>query len=249
MGQKIIILGALSAIAEATARRYASNGAQLVLVARNADRLEQLAQDMKARGAARCDTRTLDLAQETDTTAAFGDMMVALGGQVDAVFVFYGLLGDQRHEEHDIVAAARTLRVNFSSAAEWCLAIANQLEQQKKGVLVAVSSVAGDRGRQSNYIYGAAKAGLTVLVEGIAHRLAPKGAHAVVAKLGFVDTPMTAHIRKKGLLWAKPADVAEKLVAIAQKPDMPVVYVPGFWRLIMAIVCNVPARIFHKTKL
>lgn len=249
MGQKIIILGALSAIAEATARRYANNGAQLVLVARNGERLTDLAQDMKARGAARCDTHVMDLAQVPDPAAAFEEMMVSLGGHVDAVFIFYGLLGDQRHDEHNLAAAARTLRVNFSSAAEWCLACANQLERQKKGVLVAVSSVAGDRGRQSNYIYGAAKAGLSVLVEGIAHRLAPKGAHAVVAKLGFVDTPMTAHIRKKGLLWAKPDDVAEKLIAIADKPDTPVVYVPGFWRLIMTIICNVPSRIFHKTKL
>lgn len=249
MGQKIIILGALSAIAEATARRYASEGAQLVLVARNGERLTDLAKDMKARGATRCDTRAMDLAQLTDPAAAFEEMMVALGGHVDAVFVFYGLLGDQRHEEHDIVAAARTLRVNFSSAAEWCLVIANQLERQKNGVLVAVSSVAGDRGRQSNYIYGAAKAGLSVLVEGIAHRLASKGAYAVVAKLGFVDTPMTAHIRKKGLLWAKPDDVAAKLIAIADKPSMPVVYVPGFWRLIMTIVCSVPSQVFHKTKL
>lgn len=249
MSKKIIILGALSAIAEATARQYAAEGAQLLLVARNAERLEQLAQDLKSRGAETCQTRAMDLAEVPEAVTVFEEMTVALGRHVDAVFVFYGLLGNQRHEERDIAAAARNIRINFSSAAEWCLAAANQLERQKDGVLVAVSSVAGDRGRQSNYVYGAAKAGLSTLVEGIAHRLAPTGAHAVVAKLGFVDTPMTAHIHKKGLLWAKPADVAEKLVAIAAKPDMPVVYVPGFWRLIMAIIRNVPARIFHKTKL
>lgn len=249
MGQKIIILGALSGIAEATARQYAAQGAQLLLVARHANRLEQLVQDIKSRGATACHMMAMDLAEVPDVTVAFDEMIAVLGGHVDAVFIFYGLLGNQRHDERDIAAAARNIRVNFSSAAEWCLVTANQLEQQKQGVLVAVSSVAGDRGRQSNYIYGAAKAGLSTLVEGIAHRLAPTGAHAVVAKLGFVDTPMTAHISKKGFLWAKPASVAEQLVAIAAKPDMPVVYVPGFWRLIMAIIRNVPARIFHKTKL
>lgn len=249
MGKKIIILGALSGIAEATARLYAADGAQFVLVARNAERLEQLAGDLKVRGAARCETRAMDLAEVTDATTSLDGMAAALDGPVDAVFVFYGLLGNQRHEEQDIAAAALNIRVNFSSAAQWCLAAANLLERQKAGVLVAISSVAGDRGRQSNYIYGAAKAGLSVLVEGIAHRLAPTGAHAVVAKLGFVDTPMTAHIHRKGLLWAKPATVAEKLVAIEQKPATPVVYIPGFWRFIMTIVCHVPAQIFHKTKL
>lgn len=249
IGKTVIFLGALSAIAEKTARLYAADGGRIMLVARNADRLARLADDLRARGAGVCETRVLDLSSVDDPAAAFDEMAESLGGKLDAVFVFYGILGDQRMEERDILSARRNIRVNFASAAEWCLAAANWLESQKSGTLVAVSSVAGDRGRQSNYIYGSAKAGLTVLMEGIAHRLARTGAHAVVAKLGFVDTPMTAHIEKKGLLWAKPEGVAARLIEIASKPGAPVVYLPAFWRGIMAIIRNVPASIFHKTKL
>jgi len=246
---KIVILGALSAIAEATARLYARDGAELLIAARNGERLSRLAADLQARGAARCETRVLDLAEVEDPFAVFDEMTAALGGEVDAVFLFYGILGDQTTAEKSLADARHGIRVNFASAAEWCLAAANQLEAQNKGVLVAVSSVAGDRGRQSNYIYGAAKGGLSVLVQGIAHRLAKGRARAVAVKLGFVDTPMTAHVEKKGALWAKPGDVAARLVAIAAKPSSPVVYVPGFWRFIMAVVRTIPAPIFHKTKL
>ena len=123
------------------------------------------------------------------------------------------------------------------------------LERQKGGVLLAIGSVAGDRGRQSNYVYGSAKAGLSVLVEGLAHRLAPSGARAVVIKLGFVDTPMTAHINKSGPLWAKPDEIASALKRVIERHSAPVVYIPWFWRPIMAVVRNVPSAIFHKTKL
>jgi short-subunit dehydrogenase len=245
---KVIILGALSAIAEATARIYAARGDELVLVARSADRLQSLKADLSVRGARLCEVRALDLS--TGSSAVdFPEYVGALGGSVDAVFLFYGVLGDARTEERDIDLAQEHLRVNFSSAAGWCLAAANQLEKQERGVLIVASSVAGDRGRQSNYIYGAAKAGLTVLVQGIAHRLAASGARAVAVKLGFVDSPMTAHIARKGALWAKPAHVAEKLVRIADRRGAPVVYVPSFWRAIMFVVRSVPAPIFHKTKL
>jgi decaprenylphospho-beta-D-erythro-pentofuranosid-2-ulose 2-reductase len=247
--ERVIVLGALSAIAEATARIYAGRGAELLLAARNQARLAVLRDDLLARGARRCEVRSLDLAKVDDTAASLAGFVEALGGTVDAVFLFYGILGDQRADERDLAAARQRIRVNFESAAEWCLAAANQLERQKGGVLVAASSVAGDRGRQSNYIYGSAKAGLSVLVQGIAHRLAPSGARAVLVKLGFVDTPMTAHVEQKGALWATPADVAERLVKLADKPSRPVVYVPWFWRGIMLIIRNVPAAIFHKTRL
>jgi NAD(P)-dependent dehydrogenase (short-subunit alcohol dehydrogenase family) len=129
------------------------------------------------------------------------------------------------------------------------MASAAILERQKKGVLLVIGSVAGDRGRQSNYVYGSSKAALGVLVEGIAHRLAPTGARAVVVRLGFVDTPMTAHLDKGGPLWATPSDVARTLKKIIERPSAPVVYVPWFLRPIMAIIRNVPASIFHRTKL
>jgi decaprenylphospho-beta-D-erythro-pentofuranosid-2-ulose 2-reductase len=247
--RRVVILGALSAMAEALARLCAARGDALVLAARNPERLDRLRQDLVARGAAACETRALDLAETDDVGAAFGDMVAALGGRADAVFLFYGVLGDQRAEERDLAAARRSIRVNFASAAEWCLAAAALLERQGAGALVVAGSVAGDRGRQSNYVYGASKAGLAVLVEGIAHRLAPTGARAAIARLGFVDTPMTAHVEKKGLLWAEPEGVARRLLRIADGRGGPSVYVPWFWRWIMLIIRNVPAAILHRTRL
>src|SRR5262249_36559014 len=133
-------------------------------------------------------------------------------------------------------AEARTiLRVNFTSAAEWCLATADLVEAQGHGSLVVVGSVAGDRGRQSNYIYGAAKGGLGLLVQGLAHRLTRCGGRAVVVKPGFVDTPMTAGTQKGGPLWAKPEAVAA-IIKRAAENSGPVVYAPGFWRWIMLAV-------------
>jgi short-subunit dehydrogenase len=246
---RVVILGALSAIAEETARIHAARGGALLLAARNEGRLASLRDDLLARGAASCDIRALDLAAADDIAAEFAGFVAALGGRIDIVYLFYGILGDQKSEESDLGAARGSIRVNFASAAEWCLAAANQIERQNGGVLLAASSVAGDRGRKSNYVYGAAKAGLSTLMEGIAHRLARTGGRAVLVKLGFVDTPMTAHVTQKGPLWAKPKPVAEKLVALADRPRGPVAYVPWFWRPIMLIVRNVPAPIFHKTNL
>lgn len=244
----IVVLGALSAIGEATARIHAARGDRLVLAGRNGERLERLKSDLLVRGAAGCETVSLDLATETDAAARLA-AMTPEGGTMDAVYLFYGLLGDQRRDERDLDEARKILDVNFTSAAAWCLAAANRLEAQDSGVLIAISSVAGDRGRQSNYIYGAAKAGMTTLVQGLAHRLAKGKARAVAVKLGFVDTPMTAHIDKGGPLWAKPDQIAQALVSICDKPGAPVVYLPWFWRPIMTIVKSVPASIFHRTKL
>lgn len=247
--EHVIVLGALSAIGEETARIHAESGARLVLAGRNEERLQALAADLKTRGASDCAIVATDLAEVTDKASAFADMVRQLDGKVDVVYVFYGILGDQKRAEQDAAYAEASLKTNFLSAAEWCGAAANTLEKADHGALVVVSSVAGDRGRQSNYVYGAGKAGLTTLVEGIAHRLAPSKARAVVVKLGFVDTPMTAHIDKKGPLWASPEAVAAKLVAVARKPSRPIIYVPWFWQLIMLIVRNVPAPLFHRTRL
>ena len=246
--KQVVILGGLSAIGEATARLYAMEGARLVLAGRNETRLGQVGDDLRARGAAACRLWPIDLAA-ADAAAEFAKMVQVLDGNVDAVLLFYGVLGNQREAEQDPAMLRNIIAVNFASAAEWAAAAANQLEKQKGGVLVAVSSVAGDRGRQSNYVYGAAKAGLTTLVEGIAHRLAPSGARAVALKLGIVDTPMTANVTKGGLLMAKPYQVARVIKAIADRPGRPVVYVPWFWRWIMLIIRSAPTTIFHKTKL
>ncbi len=245
--QHVIILGATSAIGEATARLYADEGARFALAGRGEERLAQLAADLLVRGAACCHTYAMDLSEERDASGVLARMAETLG-RVDLVFLFYGYLGDQRGAEHDLRQAQQILRVNFTSAAEWCLAAASLLERQDSGTMIAISSVAGDRGRRSNYIYGAAKAGLSVLVEGIAHRLARTPARAVVVKLGFVDTPMTRHIPKIGPLWSKPNGVA-RLIKAAAKGKWPVVYIPWFWRPIMWIIRALPAAVIYRTKL
>ena len=174
-------------------------------------------------------------------------MAGSIGG-MDSLLLFYGTLGDNAAAERDTVEARKILRTNFTSAAEWCLAAADLIEAQSHGSLVVIGSVAGDRGRQSNYIYGAAKGGLALLVQGLAHRLAPRGGRAVVIKPGFVDTPMTAGIAKQGPLWAKPAAVA-KIIKQAAGKGRPVVYAPGFWRWIMLVIRHVPERMFVRTRL
>lgn len=248
MSRRAVILGATSAIAEATARLYAAEGASLVLVGRRAGRLEEIAADLRARGASDVTVQAADLAHPQDAAA----QLVAWSGASAPtdILLFYGVLTDQARAEADLAYAREQLQVSFASAAEWCLAAANLLEARKAGALVVVGSVAGDRGRQSNYVYGAAKAGLGVLVQGIAHRLALRdsGARAVLIKPGFVDTPMTDHLPKGGRLWAKPEAVA-RIIRRAADTGGPIVYAPGFWRLIMLIIRAVPAAIFHKRPL
>lgn len=243
---RILILGALSAIAEAAAREWARQAARLLLVARDAERLEAVAADLRARGGA-VETAAIDLADGAIEQALDG-LAARLGG-IDVVLVAYGILGEQKAAERDAARAQRILAVNFTSAARWCLAAANLLESQGHGTLLVIGSVAGDRGRGSNYIYGAAKGGLGVLVEGIAHRLARGGAaRAVLIKPGFVDTPMTASIAGKGPLWAKPERIAQIIVK-ASAGTRPVVYAPWFWRWVMVVIRLLPASLFHRTQL
>ncbi len=244
--KQIVILGATSAIAEATARIWAGQGARLMLVARDAARAETIAADLKMRGAADAGVVALDCAK-VDAEAELGRIISQIG-RLDILLLAYGVLGDQQALEIAPAAAAEMIRTNFDSAALWCLAVAVILEKQRSGVLLVIGSVAGDRGRRSNYLYGATKGGLALLVEGIAHRLAPLGARAVVIKPGLVDTPMTAAFSKKGPLWAKPEAVAAVIARSAEKGG-PVVYAPAFWMAIMFAVRNLPWAIFRKTRL
>jgi short-subunit dehydrogenase len=246
MSRRIVVLGALSEIAEATCRLYAAEGALMVLAARDEGRLTRVAEDLRVRGAAQVETAAIDLAT-ADPERLMAEWADALGG-IDLVLLAYGVLGDQRAFERDLASAAALIDTNFRSAALWCLAAANRLEEAKGGALVVIGSVAGDRGRQSNYLYGATKGGLGILVQGLAHRLSASGAKAVLVKPGFVDTAMTAHIPNKGALWSKPAKLAA-LIRKAAEGKSPVVYAPGYWRLIMTVIKSVPPRIFHRTKL
>jgi decaprenylphospho-beta-D-erythro-pentofuranosid-2-ulose 2-reductase len=245
--KRIVILGAGSAIAEATARIWAAEGARLVLVGRDITRLGQIAADLKTRGAIEAVPWPLDCAAQ-DSAAHLEDIVQTLGG-LDVLLLAYGVLGEQGELERDPKAVAAIIQTNFTSAVGWCLATASVLETQRAGSLLVIGSVAGDRGRQSNFVYGATKGGLGRLVEGLAHKLAPLGARAVLIKPGFVDTPMTANVpNRRGPLWARPQDIAP-LIAVAARRGGPVLYVPRVWWAIMLVVRNLPTCLFNRLRI
>lgn len=244
----VLILGGTSGIAVATARLYAAEGAAIGLAGRDAARLEAVAADLKARGASATPIFALDLAAEAEPAARLAEMSAALGG-LDDVLLAYGVMGPQADDERDPVTARHTLDVNFTSAALWALAAAAVIEAQGRGNLVVLGSVAGDRGRRKNFVYGAAKAGIAALVEGIAHRFgrpgAPAGIRAVLIKPGPTRTAMTAGMPREGGTWADPEDVARIVRRVADRGG-PIVYAPGRWRWIMLFIRNLPARIFNR---
>jgi decaprenylphospho-beta-D-erythro-pentofuranosid-2-ulose 2-reductase len=240
---RVLILGAGSGIAQATARLYAAEGAILGLAGRNTGRLRCIADDLKVRGATEVETFDVDFTAAA-APATLAVMAEKLGG-LDHVILAYGVLGEQALAERDPISAQAIIDVNFRSAAAWSLAVAAILERQGSGAMVVLGSVAGDRGRRSNYIYGAAKAGLATLVEGISHRFRGIGPRAVIVKPGPTDTAMTAGMTKAGPLWATPEAVATVVRKAADRGG-PVVYAPARWRFIMAVIRMIPSPIFNK---
>ena len=240
---RVLILGAGSGIAQATARLYAAEGAMIGLAGRHPERLAAIAADLTSRGAASTEIFEVDFTAP-DAAATLSGMVAKLGG-LDHVLLAYGVLGDQGLADRDEAAALAIIDVNFRSAAAWTLAVANLLERRGKGSMVVLGSVAGDRGRRSNYVYGAAKAGLAVLVQGVSHRFRGVGPRVVIVKPGPTDTAMTAGMAKGGPMWATPEAVAAVVRKAADRGG-PVVYAPGRWWLIMAIIRNIPAAIFNK---
>jgi short-subunit dehydrogenase len=244
--QRILILGATSAIAEAVARRYAGLGARLFLVARSAERLEAVAADLRSRGAQSVDGAAADLASIAGHSALLDRAWAALGG-VDVALLAYGVLPDQALCERSWSATAEALQVDFTSPCALLHELANRFELAGAGVICVLASVAGDRGRKSNYVYGAAKGGLARFAQGQRHRLASRGVAVVVIKPGFVDTPMTAHLAKSRL-YATPAGVARDIHrGITRRAA--VVYTPWWWRAIMGVIRAVPDRLFVRTNL
>jgi len=244
--KRVLALGATSAIAEATLRLLAEQHAAFFLVGRNPRNLAAVRDDLLTRGATSATAYTADL----DNTAAHPAMLAyavtALGG-IDVALVCHGVLGDQLAGEKDYAAAEPVLRTNFLSPVSLVGWLANYFEGQHRGTIAVLSSVAGDRGRKSNYIYGASKGGLDVFLDGVRNRIDRAGVHVLTIKPGFVATPMTAHLHRNAL-FAEPAQVARHIVrALEKRKD--VAYVPPFWALIMLIVRSVPRRVFKKMNL
>ncbi|UGQ45492.1 SDR family oxidoreductase [Massilia endophytica] len=244
--KKILIVGATSAIAEAVARRYAGQGAALFLLARNAERLEALQQDLRIRGAAHVAHAIFDANDFEGHGAAIEQASAAMDG-IDTVLIAHGTLSDQQACQRDVGLTLNELKTNALSVISLLTILANRFEAQRHGTLAVIGSVAGDRGRQSNYVYGAAKGMLAIFLQGLRNRLQKAGVQVLTIKPGFVDTPMTASFTK-GALWAAPDAVAADIVkAIARGSD--VLYTPFFWRGIMAIIKAVPESVFKKLSL
>ena len=239
-------MGATSAIAQCTARLLAARGDSLYLVGRRADTLEAIAADLKVRGAPQVGFEVLDANDLPALPAMLARATQTLGG-LDTVLIAHGTLSNQKACEASAELTVQELTTNAISTVVLLTDVAQQFEQSKTGTIVAISSVAGDRGRASNYVYGSAKALVTAFLSGLRQRLSKSGVTVITIKPGFVDTPMTAAF-PKGALWAQPQAVASGIVRAIDRSAM-VVYLPGFWRPIMMIIRAIPERIFSRITL
>lgn len=239
----ILILGSRSDIARAVAHRYAAEGWNVMLAARNASRIEADCSDLKYRYEVNAIALEFD-AMDIESHEAFVQNLSVLP---DVVLCAFGYLADQQEAEKDWVKAANTIAVNYTGAASILHHVANAMQARGSGVIAGISSVAGERGRASNYYYGSAKAGLTALLSGMRGRLKPHGVHVLTIKPGFVATAMTEGLDLPQRLVASPERVAKSIhKAIKKKKSN--LYTPWFWRWIMLIIKWLPEGIFVNMK-
>jgi len=246
MSARVLIVGATSAIAEALARRYAAQRACLYLAARHPGRAAAIADDLLVRGAASVKVAAYD-ATAPDAAAVLVAAAWEALGRIDVALIAHGSLPDQAACATSVALTRRELEVNLLSVIDLLTLLAGRMEAARRGTLAVIGSVAGDRGRQSNYVYGTAKGALAIFLQGLAHRLAPTGVRVLTIKPGFVDTPMTAAFAK-GSLWASPERVARDIQRAIGRGTR-VLYTPWFWRWIMLVIRLVPTALFHRTKL
>jgi len=244
--KNVLILGATSGIAQAIAKQLAARGVNLILAGRSMDELNRLAGDLKIRFNCSATVMLFD-ALAFDTHESFYEACKANVGQLDGVILCYGYMGDQRKAQNDAQHAKEVIDVNYTSCVSILHIIANDFERRGSGFICAISSVAGDRGRQSNYVYGSAKGALSLFLQGLRNRLAKSGVSVLTVKPGFVDTRMT--YGQPGLfLVAKPEKVASDIIRAIEKKKN-VLYTPFFWRWIMLIIKLIPESVFKRLSL
>jgi short-subunit dehydrogenase len=244
--RKILVLGATSGIAEATCRIWASQGARLFLVARNAEKLAAVATDLRTRGASFVDTAVADLDDTDKHPALLSHAVNSLTG-LDIAYLAHGILGDQAKAEQDFNTAAQILYTNLMAPVSLLTWLANFCVQRHAGTLAVISSVAGDRGRKSNYLYGSSKAGLSAFLGGLRNRVDREGVTVLAIKPGPVKTSMTSGM-KGSEKFADADKVAQSIVkAIDKRQD--VLYVPFQWEPIMFVIRHIPERVFKKLNL
>lgn len=244
--KNIIIIGASSAIAEEVAKLYALDNTNIYLIARNLTKLTTIQQDLKVRGA-----ESVHIAQfqatQFDTHKALIDQAFEKLGTIDVILIAHGSLPNQEHCQNDFAQTLEEININALSVVSLLTHAASKFEQQKSGCIAAITSVAGDRGRQSNYIYGAAKSMVSTYLQGLAQRLNKSGVHVLDIKPGFVDTPMTEEFDKSAL-WSQP-DYVAKIIKKRIFKKSSFSYVPAFWFPIMLVIKSIPDKIFNKLKL
>lgn len=244
--KKVLIIGATSSIAEHCARIWAAKGDALHLVARNEQQAQVIASDLKVRGASEVTTYSTDLNDTDKHEELLKVADDALEG-IDIVLIAHGTLSNQKTCEVSVEETLQEIQTNALSTISLLTIIANRFEAKKSGTIGVISSVAGDRGRASNYVYGSAKAMVTAFTSGLRQRLYKSNVSVVTIKPGFVDTPMTSEL-KKGILWAKPNIVSALIVKAIDKKKAEV-YVPSFWWVVMLIIKVIPSKIFKGLRL
>ena len=241
--KKILIIGATSAIAEHCGRIWANRGNELYLIARNKERVKIIASDLKVRGAAKVITYCTDLNDIERHSEILESAQNTMKG-IDIVLIAHGTLSSQKLCEGSVSETLNEIQTNALSTISLLTLLANRFEEKKDGTICVISSVAGDRGRSSNYVYGSAKAMVTAFTSGLRQRLHKSNVAVVTIKPGFVDTPMTAQF-KKGFLWAKPITVASKIVRAIDKKKAEV-YIPLFWLFVLTLIKIIPSILFKR---
>lgn len=240
----VLILGARSDMAQACAQSFAERGHPIQLAARNPEHLTEMKADLELRHNVAVTTHAFDVL-DLDGHGAFLD---GLPEEPRIAICAVGVMGEQEDNERDMAAHSRVLRTNFEGPASIFAHLANHFAKRGSGTLVGISSVAGLRGRATNYVYGAAKAGFTAYLSGLRNRLAEDGVHVVTVLPGFVNTAMTADLDLPARLTAEPEDVATAILRAIDK-EKNVIYVRPIWQLVMKIICSIPEPIFKKLKI
>lgn len=242
----ILIIGATSGIARALAHQFAKEKHPLILAGRDLGEMERLASDIRIRHQVPVNVKTFH-AESYDTHTDFLSSCVEIAGALGGLIVAYGYMADQQTAQDNFEEARKMIEINFTSCVSLLETAARYFEREKSGFIAVISSVAGDRGRQSNYMYGSTKAALSVYVQGLRNRLFASGVHVATVKPGFVDTQMT-YGRNGMFLVAKPEKVAKLVYESIRKGDE-VIYAPAFWAYIMLAIKTIPERLFKRLQL